>query len=176
MESLSHRLEQTVISQIRLYTRQLEGLSRSLHDPSRLLGHQAQRVDDLSERLDRALQHQLIRQREQLARHEQHLAGLHPAVQISRLRQELLLLSERADRRVTSQLEQFVRIQGEATARLDALSPLHTLARGFTVVERQADGRIIRNAAELKSGQEIRLRFHKGTALCWLKRPTAIQG
>ena len=176
VESLSHRLEQTVISQIRLYTRQLEGLSRSLHDPSRLLGHQAQRVDDLSERLDRALQHQLIRQREQLARHEQHLAGLHPAVQISRLRQELLLLSERADRRVTSQLEQFVRIQGEATARLDALSPLQTLARGFAVVERQADGRIIRNAAELKSGQEIRLRFHKGAALCLVEETYSDSG
>ena len=176
VENLSHRLEQTVVSQIRLYTRQLEGLSRSLHDPSRLLGHQAQRVDDLSERLDRALQHQFVLQREQLARHEQHLVGLHPAVKIGRLRQELLLLSERADRRMISQLEQFVRSQGETTARLDALSPLHTLARGFSVVERPVDGRIIRNAAELKTGQEVRLRLHKGAALCMVEETYSDSG
>lgn len=166
LDSLTYRLQRTMAGQLQLRSQNLAGLRRALHDPSRLLGHQSQRVDDLSERLNMALRNLVARRREQLARHEQHIAGVHPSARISRLRQELLLLSERAERRVTSQLEQIGRAQGEATARLDALSPLHTLARGFSVVERQADGRIVRNASELHSGEEVRLRLHQGSALC----------
>ena len=176
VEGLTHRLEQTIIGQIRLHLRYLEGLGRALHDPSRLLGHQVQRVDDLSERLDMALRNLFARRREQLARYEQHLAGLHPAVQISRMRQELLLLSGRAERRIASQLEQFGRIQGEATARLDALSPLHTLARGFSVVECQTGDKIVRSVDELKVGQEVRLRLHQGSALCLVEETYSDSG
>jgi len=166
LDALSHRLQQTMSGQLRLHAQNLAGLRRALHDPSRLLGHQSQRVDDLSERLDLALRNLFTRRREQLARHEQSLAGLHPAVSISRLRQELLLLSERTERRVSSQLEHLGRAQGEAAARLDALSPLRTLARGFSVVERQTDGTIVRNAVELRVGEELRLRLLHGSALC----------
>ena len=166
LDALFHRLKQAMTGQLRLRSHHLEGLRRALHDPSRLLGYQSQRVDDLSERLDMALRNLFARRREHRARHEQSLAALHPAVQISRLRQELLLLSERAERRVTSQLEQLGRAQGEAAASLDALSPLHTLARGFSVVERLTDGTIVKNAAELRVGEQLRLRLNQGKVNC----------
>lgn len=166
LQNLVLRLDQGMLSQLKLRVHNLAGLSRALHDPSRMLGHQAQRVDDLSERLDMALRNLFGRRREQLARQEQHLSGLHPAIQISKRRQELLLLTEHAERRVCSQLDQLGRKQGEATARLEALSPLHTLLRGFSVVERQSDKSVIKNAAELVIGEKVRLRLHRGNALC----------
>lgn len=166
IQNLVLRLDQGMLNQLKLRVHNLAGLSRALHDPSRMLGHQAQRVDDLSGRLDMALRNLFGRRREQLARQEQYLSGLHPAIKISKLRQELLLLTEHAERRVCSYLEQLGREQGEATARLEALSPLHTLARGFSVVERQTDKHIIRNAAELAIGEEVMLRLHQGSALC----------
>lgn len=176
IQNLVLRLDQAISSQLKLRMHNLAGLRRALHDPSRMLGHQLQRVDDLSERLDMALRNLFGRHREQLARQEQHLAGLHPAIQISKLRQKLLLLTEHAERRVTSQLEQLGRERGEATARLEALSPLHTLARGFSVVERQTDKHIIRNAAELAIGEEIRLRLHQGGALCRIEETYSDSG
>jgi exodeoxyribonuclease VII large subunit len=176
LDALSHRLQQAISGQLRLRSQNLTGLRRALHDPSRMLGHQLQRVDDLSERLDMALRNLLGRRSEQLARMEQYLAGFHPAMKISKLRQELLLLSERAERRVCHHLEALGRSHGEATARLDTLSPLHTLSRGYSVVEQLHGGTVVRNAAELRIGQEVRLRLQQGSALCLVEETYSDSG
>ncbi len=41
---------------------------------------------------------------------------------------------------------------GTAVARLDALSPLRVLARGYAVVRRAEDGRVVENSSELRAG------------------------
>lgn len=45
--------------------------------------------------------------------------------------------------------------------RLDALSPLKVLARGYAVVQHQ-DGRVVRRAAELRPGERVKLIVHEG--------------
>lgn len=164
--TLEHRLYQSVQGWLQLQLRHLEGLRRALHDPLRLLGYQAQRVDDLTARLTAGMRNLLTRRREQLFLSEQRLGSLHPAVQISRLRQQVQYLSEQIQYRALHQLEYSGRSLGEEAARLDALSPLQTLARGFAVVERCADNRSIRSSVELEVGSRIRLRLHQGTARC----------
>lgn len=176
VNSFSQRLQQSVASQLQLGSERLEGLQRALHDPSRLLGHLLQRLDDLSGRLDRGLHNLMVRRREQLAWQEQYLGGLHPALQISTFRQDLLLLVERTERSVTHQLDNLARAQGEATARLDVLSPLHTLARGFSVVEKQANRRVIKNSDELSTGDKVRIRLHQGCALCLVEEVYNVSG
>ena len=52
-----------------------------------------------------------------------------------------------------------------AAARLDALSPLAVLARGYSLTQRLADGRVIRDAAELTPGDRIATRFARGQAI-----------
>jgi len=47
------------------------------------------------------------------------------------------------------------------SARLDALSPLRVLARGYAVA-RDEDGRILKRVAQLPSGKEFRLRVTDG--------------
>lgn len=166
LDSLQHRLLQTIQGQLSLMQRRLEGLQRALHDPSILLGHLGQRVDDLSERLDNGLRNLLGRRLEQLARLEQQLAGQHPAVRVAGLRQQLIILSERVERRVTALVDHLGREHGEATARLDTLSPLQTLARGYSVAETTTDGTVVRDVAQLTRGQQLRLRLTRGQALC----------
>jgi len=173
LESLQHRLQQALQGQLALLQRRLEGLGRALHDPSLLLGHLGQRVDDLSERLDNGLRNLLARRREQLARLEQGLAGQHPSVRVAALRQQLILLSERAERRVTALLDHLGREQGEAIARLDTLSPLQTLARGYSVAESVSDGRVVRASDQLTVGQQLRLRLARGGALCLVEQTSA---
>jgi len=170
--ALEHRLYQHARGWLQLQRRRLEGLRRALHDPSRILGYQAQRVDDLSARLITGQCNLLTRRREQLSRAEHRLSSLHPSLQISRLRQRVLHLSEQLQHRTLLQLEQCGRVYGETTARLDVLSPLQTLARGFAVVEKYSDQRIIRNVTELEVGSQVRLRFHRGTARCTVEEIT----
>ncbi|NLV23892.1 MAG: exodeoxyribonuclease VII large subunit [Deltaproteobacteria bacterium] len=48
--------------------------------------------------------------------------------------------------------------------RLEALSPLDILARGFAVVAREKDGVLVRRAGQLTVGERLRIRFQEGTA------------
>lgn len=166
VSDLNHRLKQAIQKQLQLANRNLQGLSRALHDPSLLLGHLGQRLDDLSQRLDMGIKNRLQRCREQAERLEQQLDRYHPRLTINQLRQELLLLSERAERRMVANMERHGRALGEMTARLDTLSPLRTLSRGYAVAERMKDGTVVRDAGMLAIGELLRLRLHQGTALC----------
>ena len=46
--------------------------------------------------------------------------------------------------------------------KLDSLSPLKTLARGYTIT--QKEGNIIKSVKQLQAGDEIELRYQDGTA------------
>jgi exodeoxyribonuclease VII large subunit len=47
--------------------------------------------------------------------------------------------------------------------KLDALSPLKVLERGYSIVrEANEKGRVIKSAQEIQSGQELQIRFHDG--------------
>ena len=59
---------------------------------------------------------------------------------------------------------QFAALSG----RLDALSPLKVLARGYAVATRQEQ--VLHSVAQLSPGEEIRLRLSDGTALCAVER------
>jgi len=51
----------------------------------------------------------------------------------------------------------------ELAARLDALSPLSVLGRGYGLIRRIADGRIVRRAADVALDDELDLRLAEGT-------------
>jgi len=52
------------------------------------------------------------------------------------------------------------------TARLNALSPLSTLARGYAVVTDVGDGKIIRNSNAVEVGQRVAVKLSEGGLLC----------
>lgn len=51
-----------------------------------------------------------------------------------------------------------------AAARLESLSPLAVLARGYSLTQRGDDGRVVRDAADLLPGEVITTRFARGKA------------
>ena len=48
----------------------------------------------------------------------------------------------------------------ELVTKLDALSPLKTLTRGYTLTEK--DGKIIKSATELQQNDKVKLKFVDG--------------
>jgi len=56
-------------------------------------------------------------------------------------------------------LEHNARLLAAAAAKLDALSPLATLARGYAVPIRPDTGRIVRSGSEVAPGDALRLRM-----------------
>ena len=55
-----------------------------------------------------------------------------------------------------------------AAARLDAMSPLKVLGRGYAIALRE-DGGAVRSGGALRAGEELRLRFADGGARCEVK-------
>ena len=120
---------------------------------------------------DRRRLHLSLRNR--LRHLEQQLADFTPQRLAERLQGRLDQASQRldearddlasaADASLRSRMESF---RTEAL-RLQGLSPLQGLTRGFAFCERRADGQPVRAAAQIVRGDELRLRFADGSALC----------
>jgi exodeoxyribonuclease VII large subunit len=119
-------------------------------------------LDRMALALRLAIQRQIRRQRERLAAQAQHLRHPRQVLRTAQLR--LDELSERAIHAITGSVR-FAqqRLRGD-TERLQALSPLAVLQRGYSIARRVEDGAVVRDAAELKDGDHLRLTFARGTA------------
>ena len=61
------------------------------------------------------------------------------------------------------------------TGKLDSLSPLAVLSRGYSIATRIPDGRIIKNAKDIKKGDRLNLRLNKGEISCTVdKKPSGV--
>jgi len=166
IDTLSHRLRRAI--EILLMTRssRLDALRRSLHDPRTMLGHLALRVDDLSGRLDMALHVAVSRRRDRFVHLYQALQHNDPHGRVESLRQQIMLLTVRAEGALDQRLEAVRQKFGDNAARLEVLSPLRTLARGYAIAARAGDGTVVTDAALLAIGEQLQLRLHRGLASC----------
>lgn len=131
--------------------------ARRLADPRLLIAGHQQTLDDRMNRLSASLRVVLAKRRDQLARGQKRLAYLHPRAVLSRERAELGALHGRLRAACGTNLERRSAVLGRVSTRLDALSPLKVLARGYAIATR-ADGRAIRRAEDVRAGETIRVR------------------
>ncbi|WP_460776839.1 exodeoxyribonuclease VII large subunit [Nocardiopsis nanhaiensis] len=81
-----------------------------------------------------------------------------PVREMERLTEQVLELRDRARRSLAISLDRARDGLGHTEARLHALSPATTLARGYAIVQRE-DGSVVRSATEPAVGETLRLRF-----------------
>ncbi len=121
-----------------------------------------QQVRILRNRLSRALEADLSRRRERVREQVRALRRLSPALRLTQSRQRLDDLTERAGRAIRHQMAvRRERLAGLA-GRLEGVSPLATLERGYAIVRRAADGLIVRSPAQVQAGDALRVRVRDG--------------
>jgi exodeoxyribonuclease VII large subunit len=169
MEALDLRLRLAMETRLASMESRIDALRRSLHDPGTMLGHLAQRVDDLAGRLELALEHSVSRNRGQFERLQTGLMHQHPSRAIEGLRQNLNLLAIQCERSVTDKLEGIKRVFTGSATRLEVLSPLKTLSRGYAIATTAA-GIVITDTGQLAEGDRVRLHVHRGKALCRVEK------
>jgi exodeoxyribonuclease VII large subunit len=76
----------------------------------------------------------------------------------------LCLREERLSRLTSSSLDRARASMAERAAKLEALSPLSVLSRGYAMVSDTASGRMMTSAEALAQGQTVDLRFADGCA------------
>jgi exodeoxyribonuclease VII large subunit len=115
--------------------------------------------------LDHRLAHQhpksrLAEQRTALAGLERRLAGVHPERRVQRAGDALAALDQRLVAAIARRAERARSRFGELAGRLEAMSPLRVLDRGFAVASR--GDHVLRDAAELATGDEVSIRLARG--------------
>ena len=165
LEALNHRLRRALETRLATMDARVDALRRSLHDPSTMLGHLAQRVDDLTERLELALENAALRRRELFERLQSGLSFYTPTLQTERLRQQLNALSVQSEQLILNKIQDYRQLFGGATARLEVLSPLRTLSRGYAIAA-TPNGTVVTSIEQLVEGGHIKVQLHCGAAVC----------
>lgn len=146
------------------------------------LAERARRLERLTERLDRAMHRCLEVSRRTLRAHERALRERHPVARIARARRRLDGASQRlkgqgsarlaAARARLDTLDGRLQRAGDPlivsrrstlrllVTQLEALSPLASLGRGFSVT--RAGGRVVRAAHETAVGETLEILLHQG--------------
>jgi len=144
----------------------VEELAKRLYDPRRAIDERRQRMDETVGRLVGMMRRMVNARRAEL---ERTAARLRPELlrrPIAAGSAEWESLCLRLSRTTRSELGQ-ARSSLEALAsKLESLSPLAVLARGYSVTLLPATGAVVRDAADVRLGAELNVRLQRGELQC----------
>lgn len=157
------RLRVACLRELRAFTARVASAAACLKlaHPGARLEQQAQRLDDLEQRLAGALRTQLHRDRHRVSELFGHLVQLSPEHRVREHRVRHAALAERLRHAAQLSLAAAAHRFKLAQAALSSVSPLATLERGFSVVTR-ADGALLTDADSVDLGEEIEARLAHG--------------
>jgi exodeoxyribonuclease VII large subunit len=160
----SNRLERAARFQLMQIRERLTRLSldRTESRISTLLYRAAQRLDDLSFRLEAALTTQLRERQSRVTNLAAAFLHHDPRRSVLHAREHLADFRARLDRSIERTLQRAAIRLGALDARLNSLSPLAVLDRGYALVL-SAEGALIRSTAQLASGDQLTTRLADGS-------------
>jgi exodeoxyribonuclease VII large subunit len=123
-------------------------------------------MDDLNGRLELGLRIAVSRRRDRFERFYDSLQHNDPKGKVNALRQDIVLLSLRAESLLSQRLESFHQEFGDKAARLEVLSPLKTLARGYAIATHSSGGVVVTDSGMLTIGEKLTLKLFRGQAKC----------
>ncbi len=169
-EALGRRLSQAVNNRLSAAASNVEILKLSLKDPEILIERFLQRLDDLQGRAEYVMEDLVSKGLQRVTSAENSLKLNSPDVTIKKMLAEIENYLLRIKATTLAKVE-FSRSSLAASAgRLEALSPLATLQRGYAAVYKPSSGAIVRGVFQLEQGENISVRFADGTAGCEVRQ------
>jgi exodeoxyribonuclease VII large subunit len=140
---------------------ELSHLQQRLKHPGMQMREQAQRLDDLEQRLVQTQKHHLRRRNSDLAVLFSRLQAKSPLTQLQQFQQDLVRWRQRLESATEHQLQLAGSRLSHLSQMLDSLSPLRTLQRGYSIVT-NTDGTVIQAASDVSIGDDLTARLAKG--------------
>lgn len=133
---------------------------RHLH-PERRLQQQQQRLDELSSRLQQLSRQGLQQRRHRLDTLEHKLQRHTPSLKIGTARHHLSVLDTALHQAMRDRMVLAQQSSHLLMTRLDALSPLKVLARGYSITSRE-NGDVLHSATQVSIGEKVMTRLADG--------------
>ncbi|MFQ5673925.1 MAG: exodeoxyribonuclease VII large subunit [Nitrospinales bacterium] len=174
LRRLNRDLVSLLQTRIRDCRNQLQNLAgrRFFREPLQIVQPAFQRLDEVRQRLARALNQWLILRTERLDKKIRELAHVSPARNIDFLKQRQAALRHQMIRQMISRT-QLEREKFEGTAKnLNALNPLAILERGYSICTDAATGKALKSSGQVSAGDPVRVRLAKGKLDCVVEKTT----
>ncbi|TDG80418.1 hypothetical protein C5L31_000784 [Secundilactobacillus malefermentans] len=170
------RLVSVMQSRLTSEQQRLTKLSSSyiFQQPERLYQGYSQNVDLLRDRLKRKMQTQLNGWEHQISLIHQRLYSASPTDSVRRANQTLRDLNFRQNRAIKLELENKKRKFTDSVSRLDALSPLRTMSRGYGYLTE--NGKVLKTTNDLKLNQKVTIQLIDGTAKAKIEQIETTKG
>lgn len=167
LASLRERLRTAAAQRVRRVRERLDDLGgrRVLTDPGRTVRDWSRRLDELGTRLSRGL---VLRRQQARERLERAARALRPEVLRTHLRHEarhLAQLRRRLEQVGRGDVVRRRRAVEALAGRLDTLSPLACLARGYSICTRPT-GEVVTRASQVGPGDAVSVRLREGRLGC----------
>ena len=168
LQSYLQQFTRTIGKRLQSANRILALTYKQLKRPDRRLQEHAQKLDRFEGQLQLAIRNRIALQHSELLQRKR---GLQFSTPLSRIRQ--LLDQVRAKLKTMERsMQADVQIRqaklGELSRGLEAVSPLNTLSRGYSITY-NADMKVIRQSDDVKIGSEITSRLKKGSIVSTVK-------
>jgi exodeoxyribonuclease VII large subunit len=152
---------------VETYRESLENFkgNRIFREPKKLFYEPRQRLDYLALELERNTLQLVEVQRNRFTNLSRSLELLSPSQRLRTLRDRIADLYRALQEKINRIVRDKQGLLEMETKRLDALSPLAVISRGFSLC-RAPDKTIIREISQVKIGDPVNLLLHKGELLC----------
>jgi exodeoxyribonuclease VII large subunit len=161
LNMLTRRLWQLITQQLADCNKETLHLQKRLRHPRNHLEELAQRLDELERRLVSIVKNQLERQRSLIDRYR--LTSPQTTIDANKVKLGYLReqLTRRSQYSTEAKSDQLVNIM----LKLNTLSPLATLQRGYAIVSSETSEHIVTSSQDLEPGDRIRARLKSGAVI-----------
>jgi exodeoxyribonuclease VII large subunit len=157
------RIGRTCVESLRFFDTRLSAVRRSalFREPERIVRERRQAVDGLAANMLARIEGPVREARQRTERAQSALRVKHPGQLVALLRERSARQAERLTAAPAGRLAEASAMLAARASLLQALSPAATLSRGFTITQTR-DGKIVRSAGDIGTGNEIETRFTDG--------------
>lgn len=162
--SLEANLHNEIAARIEGACKQLKHAQHrlQLQHPKQRLEQQAQRLDELSTRLQRSSLHRLCAFEQRFAQQQQALLRLSPERQLANKQQRLDNNQQRLQQAIAQQLNNKRQTLALASRALNVISPLQTLERGYAIALHAQSGIAIKSPSDTQQGDRLNIKLAEG--------------